>query len=245
MRHVAELGLLALLGLAAVAWGAECVGTVHLTLDTGNMAQAEEIARILSEEGVRATFFVANERTLRGDRALDASWAAYWTARAAEGHAFGNHTWSHHYARRDEGDRVLAVDAGGRVVRLDRQGFCAELKRTEDAFLALTGRRLDRIWRAPGGRTTQQTILWAAECGYPVHVGWNAAGALGDDLPSDRFPNAFLLKRALETIRPGDVLIMHLGVWERREPLSAVLRPLIEGLKARKLCFAPLSFVAR
>jgi peptidoglycan/xylan/chitin deacetylase (PgdA/CDA1 family) len=210
------------------------------------MAQAEEIARVLAAEDVRATFFLANERTARGDHSLDPSWASYWTARVAEGHVFGNHTWSHHYARRDlEGDRVAAVGVDGRSLELTRGSFCAELKRVDDAFQRMTGLRLAGLWRAPGGRVTQQTIRWAASCGYPVHVGWDEAGFLGDDLPSDAHPNAALLLRALERVAPGDVLMMHLGVWQRREPLAAILRPLIRGLKAKKLCFAVLRAGAR
>ncbi|MBS1236624.1 MAG: hypothetical protein H6R46_1419 [Proteobacteria bacterium] len=34
---------------------------------------------------------------------------------------------------------------------------------------------------------------------------------------------------------------MHLGIWSRREPLAPVLAPLIQGLKARGYCFAPLA----
>ncbi len=36
-------------------------GTVYLAFDTGNMAQTENIARILKQEQVRAVFFLANE----------------------------------------------------------------------------------------------------------------------------------------------------------------------------------------
>jgi hypothetical protein len=35
--------------------------------------------------------------------------------------------------------------------------------------------------------------------------------------------------------------MMHLGIWSRKEPLAPVLEPLIRGLKARGLCFAPLT----
>lgn len=226
--------------------GAECAGQVYLTFDTGNMAQAEEIARILAAEQVQATFFVANERTARGDHALDPSWSAYWKARVAEGHAFGNHTWSHHYARRDvDGQRIAAVSVDGKPVELDRAGFCAELRRVDDAFRALTGQRPGGLWRAPGGRTTALSIRWAASCGYPVHVGWDEAGLLGDDYSSEQHPNAALLRTALERVSAGDVLMMHLGVWQRREPLAGILRPLIQGLKARKLCFARIEAAAR
>jgi peptidoglycan/xylan/chitin deacetylase (PgdA/CDA1 family) len=50
-----------------------------------------------------------------------------------------------------------------------------------------------------------------------------------------------LLQKALRNIRQGDILMAHLGIWSRQDPWApAVLEPLIEGLKARGLCFATL-----
>lgn len=235
---------LALLATGAVA--AECTGTVYLTFDTGNMAQAENIARILKQEQVRATFFLANEQTYRGDRALDDAWRDYWRARRAEGHAFGNHTFRHTYLRRDLADgRVLAAANNGPEERLDERGFCAELRQVDERFQALTGTHLAGLWRAPGGHTTRQTIRWAASCGYPVHVHWDAAGFIGDELPSEQYPNERLLRQALARIKPGTVVMMHLGIRSRREPAAPILEPLIQGLKARGYCFAPLAVAAR
>ena len=72
-------------------------------------------------------------------------------------------------------------------------------------------------------------------------MGWSPAGFLGDELPSERYPNQALLQQALKTIRPGDVLLAHLGIWSRHDPWApAVLEPLIEGLKARGLTFHTL-----
>jgi peptidoglycan/xylan/chitin deacetylase (PgdA/CDA1 family) len=72
-------------------------------------------------------------------------------------------------------------------------------------------------------------------------VPWSEAGFLGDELPSDRYPNAQLLQRALDHIRPGDVMLAHLGIWSRQDPWApAVLEPLIQGLKQRGFCFATL-----
>jgi peptidoglycan/xylan/chitin deacetylase (PgdA/CDA1 family) len=226
---------------------AECSGTVYLTFDTGNMAQAEAIAGILKQEQVRATFFLANEKTFRGDHALDDSWRDYWRARAAEGHAFGNHTWRHIYARQDlaNGQLLARVNYDGPEIRLNEQAYCAELKQVDERFFALTGSRLSGLWRAPGGHTTKQAIRWAANCGYPLHVHWDAAGFLGDELDSKRYPNAALLKQALARIQPGTTTMMHLGIWSRKEPLAPILAPLIQGLKARRLCFAPLTMATR
>jgi peptidoglycan/xylan/chitin deacetylase (PgdA/CDA1 family) len=72
-------------------------------------------------------------------------------------------------------------------------------------------------------------------------VPWSDAGFLGDELPSERWPNDQLLQKALREVRPGDILLAHLGIWSRKDPWApAVLEPLITGLKARGLCFATL-----
>ena len=239
--QVSRFLLLAAALLLAPCARATCQGTVYLTFDTGNMAQAEAIAGMLNQAGVKATFFLAQEKTARGDYSLDASWKDYWRARVAEGHAFGNHTWSHRYLRKDLTDgKVLVVDADGPEASLNQQGFCADLGRVASRFSELTGHKLQGLWRAPGGRTTQQTIRWAASCGYPLHVGWSDAGFIGDELSSTSYPNDVLLKRALTTIRAGDIIMMHLGIRSRRDPLAPILAPLIQGLKNRGLCFAPL-----
>ena len=96
---------------------AGCSGTVYLTIDTGSMSQADSIAATLGKHQVKATFFLANEKTVRGDYSLDASWGEYWRARVKEGHAFGSHTWRHWYFQRDLNDGTIfyrAMDGGDR-----------------------------------------------------------------------------------------------------------------------------------
>ncbi len=232
----------------AVAPPTACRGTVYLTLDTGNMSQAERIARILREQGVRATFFLANERTPRDDHALDPSWQPYWRARVAEGHAFGSHTFDHVYFRAmDAGDpsRVIARpqfgDAAGKTVRWNAAQVCDEIRRVDERFAAMTGRRLDPFWRAPGGKAPPAVMRAAQACGYR-HVFWAPAGFLGDELPSEPVhTNAVLLERALRTIRDGDILMAHLGIWSRKDPFAPMLEPLIAGLRERGFCFATLN----
>ena len=51
-----------------------CNKTVYLSFDTGNMSVAEKVAEILKRQDVKATFFLSNEKTFRGDFALDDSW---------------------------------------------------------------------------------------------------------------------------------------------------------------------------
>jgi peptidoglycan/xylan/chitin deacetylase (PgdA/CDA1 family) len=241
MRHASSTAFLtALLTSAAVQAGAACSGTVYLTLDTGNMRHAETIAAILNKHQVKATFFVAQERTFREDHALDPAWGPYWQARVAEGHAFGSHTWHHGSFRADQPDgRVRYVLMDGTAESLDATAICEELRQPDRRFRELTGRSLDPLWRAPGGRTTPLTLKAAEQCGYH-HVGWAPAGFLGDELPSDRYPNDRLLRQAVEHIRSGDILMAHLGIWSRKDPFAPMLDPLIAGLKQRGLCFATL-----
>ena len=53
--------------------------------------------------------------------------------------------------------------------------------------------------------------------------------------------SAAVRARALKDIRPGDILLAHLGIWSRKDPWApAVLEPLVEGLKARGFCFRTL-----
>ena len=126
-----------------------------------------------------------------------------------------------------------------RGANVDAAEICAELKKPDTRFAELTGRPLDPLWRAPGGRTTPNTLRAAEACGYR-HTAWASAGFLGDELPSETFPNEVLLKRALANIRDGDILMAHLGIWSRKDPFAPMLDPLIRGLKAQGFCFAPL-----
>ena len=221
-----------------------CRATLYLTLDTGNMARAEDIATTLKRHDVKATFFVANESTPRGDAALDPSWADYWKARVAEGHAFGTHTLRHgrFIADAESGGVVYRPQFGegaGKRLTLDAAGVCRELRAAGERFEATTGRRLDAVWRAPGGHTTPNALSAARDCGFS-HVHWAPAGFLGDELPSERYSNAALLERALRDIRDGDVLMAHLGIWSRKEAFAPVFDPLIAGLKQRGFCFRTL-----
>ena len=219
-------------------------GTLYLTFDTGSMSQAQLIADVLRRQRVRATFFLANEPTVRGDHSLDAGWAPYWKALAADGHAFGSHTFDHVYLRSTRGGKVVMRPQfgprAGQDIAMDQAAFCAELDRSAAALRRLAGVGMEPLWRAPGGRTAPQTLAWARQCGYR-HVGWAQAGFLGDELDSDRYPNTALLNRALRDLRDGDIAMAHLGIWSRRDPWApAVLEPLIEGLRRKGFCFATL-----
>ncbi len=239
---------LALLLAAACgsAAAAACTKPVYLTFDTGHMGVAPLVAEVLKRQQVMATFFLADEKTQDGGTSLDDHWAPWWRDLAAQGHVFGSHTWDHLVWQADLPDGRLRVKptAGaraGQVETVDARQYCDELRRPAERFQSITGRPMAPLFRAPAGRTSPALLHAAAGCGWH-HVPWSPAGFLGDELPSDRYPNAQLLQRALRDIRPGDILLAHLGIWSRQDPWApAVLEPLIAGLKRRGLCFATLA----
>jgi peptidoglycan-N-acetylmuramic acid deacetylase len=222
-----------------------CDKPLYLTFDTGHMGVAPLVAEVLARHQVKATFFLANEKTLTGGASLDDTWAPWWKARAAEGHLFASHTYDHVYWVADtrEGFRVKpsAGPKAGQAMTMTPAQYCAELQRPADRFHAMTGQPVSRLFRAAGGKTSAALLAAAQACGW-THVGWSPAGFLGDELPSDRYPNATLLARALRDLRSGDILLAHLGIWSRQDPWApTVLEPLIQGLKARGFCFATLA----
>jgi peptidoglycan/xylan/chitin deacetylase (PgdA/CDA1 family) len=246
MRRAAEsLGLTLLIAAAGAAAAAPaCDKPVYLTFDTGHMGVAPLVAQVLQRQHVKVTFFLADERTLDGGSSLDEHWAPWWRERAAEGHAFGSHTWDHVVWRGDEGRAFrMQPTAGaltGQRLVLDEAAYCEELQKPARRFEAMTGQKMLPLFRAPGGKTSPALLAAAQRCGF-THVGWAAAGFLGDELSSERFPNDKLLAQALRDIRSGDILLAHLGIWSRKDPWApAVLEPLIEGLKQRGFCFATL-----
>lgn len=247
MRRAAELLAIGLLiGSAAHAACGDSPQDkpLYLTFDTGHMEIAPLVAEVLARQQVLATFFLANEKTRTGGGSLDDTWAPWWKARAQEGHAFGSHTHDHTYwlADRAGGFRVRpsAGPQAGKTSEWTEAQYCAELARPAARFEAMTGQAMAAVFRAPGGKTSPALLAAARRCGW-THVGWSPAGFLGDELPSDKYPNDQLLQRALRDIRSGDILLAHLGIWSRQDPWApAVLEPLIAGLKSRGFCFATL-----
>lgn len=245
LRRLLRAGMAALVALPAVAAPAmaqTCRGTLYLTIDTGWSREAEEIAAILRRRNVRATLFLADEPTARGDRTLSPAWAPFWRARAAEGHVFASHTWRHWYFSGDAGPGRTRYASRGREGSevLDQAALCAELERPIQALRAMVpNATVLPLWRAPGGRTTPGAVAMARECGL-THQGWTANGFLGDELDAGAHPNRALLASNLGRIRDGEVLIMHWGVRSRREPFAGILEPLIAGLQERGFCFATL-----
>ena len=260
-KSLCTLGVLIGLHLSALAVTpipdpVACHKPVYLTFDTGHMGVAPLVAEVLKRQQVRVTFFAANEPTQEGDGSLGEHWASWWRERALEGHDFASHTYDHVYWRADLAPvnstalrfqmKPSAGPQAGKVMELSEAEYCEQLARSNRRLEAITGVPALPLFRAPGGKTSSALLEAARRCPTPQgagyeHVAWAAAGFLGDELPSRPYPNSMLLKKALHSIRTGDILMAHLGIWSRQDPWApAVLEPLIVGLKAQGFCFDTL-----
>jgi peptidoglycan/xylan/chitin deacetylase (PgdA/CDA1 family) len=209
------------------------------------MGMAPLIADVLRKHQVPATFFGAHEKTQEGDGSLGQYWSAWWKARGSEGHDFASHTYDHAYWRSDIDAQTFKIrpssgEQKDQNLIWSAENYCANLKKASQRLEAMTGRTSLPLFRAPGGKTSPALLKAASQCGY-THVGWSPAGFLGDELSSQTHSNAALLKTALKSIKTGDILMAHLGIWSRQDPWApAVLEPLIVGLKDKGFCFASL-----
>ena len=250
MKHIQIVSIAAALLLGCFSFSihaqaSQCAKTVYFTFDTGNMSVADKVAEILKRQEVKATFFLSNEKTSRGDFALDDSWKTYWQARVREGHHFGSHTYDHTYFVKDgpKGQVFEKPQFGpkaGETILYNEAAMCKEILRVDQRFLELTNQSLQKIWRAPGGKTSPTLIRMGDMCGYQ-HIAWAPAGFLGDELNSDKYPNSALLEKASRDLQDGDIAMAHLGIWSRKDPWApAVLEQLIMNLKGRGFCFGVL-----
>ena len=245
LTRLAALFFLTTCSSLGFAQEAQCKKTVYLTFDTGNMSVAQVVADVLNRQNIKATFFLANEKTNRGDFSLDDSWKSYWQDRVREGHHFGSHTFDHVYFIQDgpPGEIYVKPQFGSKagVMSLYKEAaYCREIRRVDDRFKELTGASLHKIWRAPGGKVSPRSVNMGDQCGYQ-HIAWSPAGFLGDELSSHTHPNQVLLDNAGSKIQDGDITMAHLGIWSRKDPWApAVLEQLIIKLKNRGFCFATL-----
>jgi peptidoglycan/xylan/chitin deacetylase (PgdA/CDA1 family) len=132
---------------------------------------------------------------------------------AAAGHELANHTYSH--------DDMTAKTPAE---------FQQELLATQVVVEEATGQR-PRWWRPPGGRHTQAVRAAAAAIGYTTAL-WSANVSVCAGLPTQQG-----LRRLLDEIKPGAIVLLHNGP---DETLS-ILPGLLTALKNRGYTFCTLS----
>ena len=161
---------------------------VYLTFDDGPAAPyTAELLDILKEADAQVTFFQM------GREAAAHPWILRRAAR--EGHALGNHSWSH-----------------PDLTTLERSEIDAELRRTRAAQLGLAG----PCFRPPYGRVNADVREVADALGLRL-VLWDED--VGDWVER---PVTELVADLRAATRPGVVILMHDGIGPRENNIAAV-----------------------
>lgn len=185
-----------------------------LTFDDGPSAPyTAQVLDLLRARGVRATFFVCGEAAARHPELVRRI--------VAEGHALGNHTWSH-----------------PRLDLTSRAEIAGQIDRTQDAIEAATGVR-PTLFRPPFG--VRWFPLWSVlrERGMTM-VLWSARGHDGA-LDAEGVAQAVLTR-----LEPGAIVLLHDGDESRADAAtdrSATVRALpaiIDGARAAGYEFVAL-----
>lgn len=204
-------------GWAGVDW--EVLPTsrkvVALTFDGGasNTAVASILAT-LREEEVRATFFVTGQFARTYPDSVRAM---------AVGHPVGNHSDTHPYFS----------TSTNVVIR-------AELAAAEASISPLTGRTTKPLFRFPYGDRTSLDISVVNGAGY-IPFRWTV-DTLGWKGTSGGITAAIVCDRVLDTARPGQIVLMHVGAHPTDgSTLDADALPcIITGLRERGYGFVNL-----
>lgn len=184
-------------------------GAVALTFDDGpDPRYTPQVLALLAQYQLHATF------CLVGIHVREYPWLV--RAIVAGGHTLCNHTYQH-----DE-----------HIGRHTPAQIDSDLRRTDDAILAATGRR-PRLFRAPAGNWTPALFRELGKEGL-VPLGWSADPR---DWARPGVPS--IVATALSELHPGGILLMHDGFGHREQSVAA-LRLLLPVLAARRMHPVPL-----
>jgi peptidoglycan/xylan/chitin deacetylase (PgdA/CDA1 family) len=203
---------------------------IALTFDGNSSAnRSSELLDVLQRLDLEVTLFVTG-------RFID-RYPGIIRRAILSGHEIGNHTYSHPHLTTYESNRRHNLRPG-----ITREGFQAELRKTEAAFAAATGRSLQPLWRAPYGEENSTLRGWALEIGY-LHVRWSSLDRasldsrdwVADEHSSLYQSSSLIMERLLRfpELR-GGLVLMHLST-DRPEPPWDELPTFVEELRRRGL----------
>lgn len=153
---------------------------ISLTFDIGYVPENEELFQLLTERGLKATFFVIGTAM---DKRPDVVQQLM-----AHGQELANHSWTHDYMQYMDEEEVLA-----------------ELRRTEAAVKAAYPEATTKpFFRAPFGAITPEMVAIAKQEGYYT-IGWTIDS--GDWVPGITPDEIYT--RVINSICPGAIIVMH------------------------------------
>jgi len=156
---------------------------IHLTFDCGYEAgYTEKILDTLKKHNAKATFFVVGNYLTSSPEIIKRM--------ESEGHIVANHTYSH-----PDMSKIR-----------EKEKFYSELKQVEDEYKKITGKEMQKFYRPPQGKFSEENLKMANEAGYKTFF-WSLAYV---DWYKDKQPTkdeAF--SKLIPRMHPGSIVLLH------------------------------------
>ncbi len=184
---------------------------IYLTFDAGyENGNVEKILDVMKAHGVTGAFFILENLILRN--------GALVKRMAEEGHAVCNHTKSH--------PDMTKIH--------DRELFLKQLTTLEKEYFDLTGREMEKVYRPPQGRFSEENLAFAKEGGYKT-LFWSFAYADWDNRKQMSEEKA--LEKIMAHLHNGEVMLLH----PTSATNAAIMDRLLTAIEEAGYRIAPLS----
>lgn len=175
---------------------------IALTFDDGPMPQmTSKVLDVLKKNKIKATFFVVGKQVEENPNLL--------IQIVQDGHAVGNHSWSHQY------------------FQYSTSAAASELDKTSTLVYNLTGVKIS-LFRPPAGILTNGLVSYANQNNYAT-VMWSVDSK---DWRYYRHSPQALIDSVLKEAKPGGIILLHDGGGDRSTTIEA-LPKIITELKKR------------
>lgn len=163
--------------------GSEKEKLIYLTFDCGFEAgYTEKMLDVLKKHNVKATFFVVGNYLTSSPDIIKRM--------ENEGHIVANHTYSH-----PDMSKIS-----------DEKSFKEELLKTEAEYEKITGKKMQKFYRPPRGKFSENNLKMANNLGYKT-IFWSLAYV---DWYQDKQPSkdeAF--SKLIPRMHPGSIVLLH------------------------------------
>ena len=184
---------------------------IYLTFDAGySNENLESILDTLKEENVTAAFFILSNVIIKNPEIVKRM--------ANEGHLVCNHTSKH-------------IDISKVTSKEELQ---TELCKLETLYKDLTGKEMEKYFRPPEGRFSEESIKYLDELGYKT-IFWSFAYA---DWNNDAQPSKESAKEKIfSNLHNGEIMLLH----PTSKTNAEILKDVIHELKNRGYRFGTLN----
>lgn len=171
---------------------------IYLTFDAGyENGNTEKILDALKENDVKAAFFLVGNYLNTCPEIVKRM--------VAEGHTVGNHTYHH---------RDMAT-------LTTKDAFMKELTDLEDLYKETVGLDMEKFYRPPQGKFSDEQLEWAKEEGYKTCF-WSLAYVDWDEKKQPSKEEA--MDKLTKRIHPGAIVLLHSTSSTNGEILSDIIK---------------------